>query len=167
VLFDFPHVQPLPLPRRRCARHRDGEIRPRRTGCRVGAAAAGQVERGAVIDRGADDGQAERDVDAVLEGGVLEHRQALVVVHREHGVGRPARCAATACRPAAGRRGPCLRRAAFEHRRDDLDLLAAHVPAFAGMRVEPGHQDARPRDAELAAQVGVQDAQRAFPVRSA
>jgi hypothetical protein len=47
----------------------------------------GQVERGAVVDRGADQGQAQRDVDAAPEGGVLEHRQALVVVHRQHAVG--------------------------------------------------------------------------------
>ena len=45
---------------------------------------AGNIEGRAVIDGGANDGQAERDVDRVAKARVLEHRQALVVVHREH-----------------------------------------------------------------------------------
>ena len=53
----------------------------------IDLARAGEVERRAVVDRGADDGQPERDVHRMAEGGVLEHRQPLVVVHRQHGVG--------------------------------------------------------------------------------
>ena len=58
------------------------------TGCRDRPGRCRRVERRAVIDRGAHDRQAERDVDGVAEARVLEHRQALVVVHRE----RPRRC---------------------------------------------------------------------------
>src|SRR5437868_3203590 len=54
---------------------------------RVGATRAGKIERGAVVDGGADEWQAERDVHATAEARVLEHRQALVVVHRQHRVG--------------------------------------------------------------------------------
>src|SRR3546814_4231497 len=51
----------------------------------VGFAAAGQIERGAVIDRRANDRQAKRDVDGLSEAGVFEYRQSLVVIHRQIG----------------------------------------------------------------------------------
>ena len=60
--------------------HRGGEAR------RVGAAAAGDVERGAVIGAGAHERQAERDVDAVLDAEVLHRDQAVVVRHRDDDV---------------------------------------------------------------------------------
>ncbi|MNI90887.1 hypothetical protein D3C73_1484700 [compost metagenome] len=50
----------------------------------VDLAAAGQVQGGAVVDRCADDRQAEGHVDCRAEAFVLQHRQALVVVHRQH-----------------------------------------------------------------------------------
>ena len=43
-------------------------------------------------------------------------------------------------------------------RRDDLDLLAPHRAAFAGVRVEAGDREARARDAEAARHVGGDDA---------
>ena len=49
-------------------------------------ALAGDVERGAVVDAGADDRQAERDVDALVEAEVLDRDQALVVVLRDDDV---------------------------------------------------------------------------------
>jgi hypothetical protein len=106
---------------------------------RIGHAATGQIERGAVIDRGADVGQAERDVHGVAEGRVLEHRQSLVVIHREHGVGiARVRAAGTAVSAGSGPSQPhALRAQRIEHRRDDIDLLAPEMPAFAGVRVEP------------------------------
>ena len=42
-----------------------------------------------MIDRGADQRQAERDVDREAEALVLQHRQPLIVVHREHRVRVP------------------------------------------------------------------------------
>ena len=88
---------------------------------RIGAARAGDFQRGAVVDRDARVGQAERDVHRLLEAGVLEHRQALVVVHRQHRIEAGAASAAgRRYRPAAGR-SACMpsRAQGCEHRFDD------------------------------------------------
>ena len=53
----------------------------------IGFAAAGQRERGAVIHRGAHKRQPQGDVDAFAEAGLFQHRQALVVIHGQHGIG--------------------------------------------------------------------------------
>src|SRR6185437_13506656 len=50
------------------------------------AARAGEIERGAVIDRGAHDRQSERHVDGALEARMFDDRQSLIVIHREHRV---------------------------------------------------------------------------------
>ena len=67
---------------------------------RIGLAGAGDVEGRAVVRRGADERQAQRDVDGVLERDRLDRDQRLVVIHAdraviglarggvEHGVGR-------------------------------------------------------------------------------
>src|SRR5882672_1125529 len=60
----------------------DRKLQCRAQAAGVGQAAAGQVERGAVIDRSAHNRQSERDIDAAAESGALEWRQALVVIHR-------------------------------------------------------------------------------------
>ena len=52
----------------------------------IGLAGAGDVERGAVIGRGADEGQAEGDVDAAVEIDGLERDQRLVVIHAQRRV---------------------------------------------------------------------------------
>src|SRR6476646_4915496 len=65
----------------------DGELHRLDQAAGIGLAGAGEVERGAVVDRGAHERKAEGHVDAAAERGVLEHRQALVVVHRQHCVG--------------------------------------------------------------------------------
>src|SRR5688572_21787550 len=65
----------------------DGKLHRLDQASGVGLAAAGEVERGAVVDRGAHERQAERDIDAAAEARVLQHRQSLVVVHGEHRVG--------------------------------------------------------------------------------
>ena len=81
------------------------------------------------------------------------------MVHGQHGV------------LAAGGRGKCGiggHRAAqpeplgpqpFEGRCDDIVLLAAQVPALAGMRVQSAHEDLGLADAEFPAQVCVENAQ--------
>ena len=46
----------------------------------------------------------------------------------------------------------------LDRRRDRLDLFAAHRAAFAGVRIEAGEGEARPRDAEAAPHVGGDDA---------
>ena len=82
------------------ARHPRGEPQGRDQARRIGAAGAGDIEGGAVIGRGADERQAERDVDAIVEGERLDRDQRLIVIHAdravvslargfvEHGVGR-------------------------------------------------------------------------------
>ena len=80
---------------------------------RIGDALAGDVERRAVIGRGAHEGQAERDVDALVEGERLDRDQALVVIHGQRDV---------VARP----------RARVEHRvgrqgADDVDPFGAQV----------------------------------------
>jgi hypothetical protein len=52
----------------------------------MGLPAAGQVQRRAVVNRGADDGQPEGDVDGAAEAQMLEHRQPLIVIHGQHRV---------------------------------------------------------------------------------
>ena len=49
----------------------------------VGAVLAGDIEGGAVIDRRADDGYSQRDVDCPLEVDELHRDMSLVVVHRD------------------------------------------------------------------------------------
>ena len=56
---------------------------------RIGAAGAGEIERGAMVDRRANDWQPERYIDAAAEARVLENRQSLVVVHRQHAIEIP------------------------------------------------------------------------------
>ena len=54
-----------------------------------------------------------------------------------------------------------------DRRRDDVDLLAAEVAAFAGVRIEPAHGDARRGDAELSRELGVDDRERLAHARRA
>ena len=104
-----------------------------------------------MVGAGAHEGQAERDVDALLDAEVLDRDQPLVVRHRHDQV-ELARVAGGMARAhehrvrrkrAAGVDALGARRA--HRRRDEALLLVAEQPAFACMRVEAGHRDARPR----------------------
>ena len=64
----------------------DGELERSFKTPNVSLAGSGQIERGAVIDGGTDEGESERDVDGVTEANVFEHGEALIVVHREYRV---------------------------------------------------------------------------------
>jgi hypothetical protein len=114
-------------------------------------------------DGGADDGQPQRHVDAGAEARVLEHRQALVVVHGEdaiailqppwmkQGIGRQ--------RPGEGKAfGAKL----FEHRVDRVGFFAAQETGLARVRVQARHQDARPWNREARREIGVQHPERGF-----
>ena len=126
---------------------------------RIGLAGAGNVEGGAVIRRGADERQSERDVDGVLEGDGLDRDQRLVVIHAdraviglargvvEHGVRRQR----AASLDALGAQG-------FDGRRDDVDLFGAERAVFAGMRIEAGDDEARMGEAETGLQILDHDA---------
>ena len=113
-----------------------------------------------MIDRGAHERQAERDVHPAPEARVLEHRQTLIVIHREHAVGgrQPLGDEQRIGRERAARVDPGAHRVA-DRRRDDLGLLPAEIARLARMRVQPRHQDAGARDAEAPPQVGIQYAQ--------
>ena len=111
-----------------------------------------------MVDRGADQRQAQGDIDAAPEGRVFQHGQALVVVHGQHaigvgqvfvleqGVGRVRSARIDAARL---RRGDC--------RGDHIDFFASQVTALARMRIQAGHQDARRGDAEFPLQVRLND----------
>ena len=95
-----------------------------------------------MIDRGADDRQAERGIDRVVKADVLEHRQALVVIHRQHrvGIGEHMRGEQRVRRVGAAKanaRGAQL----VERRNDDVEFLAPEKAVFAGVRIEAANLD--------------------------
>ena len=137
-----------------------GEPQRRREARRVGPAAAGDVERRAVVGRGADEGQAERDVDRLVEGERLGRDQRLVVIHAErHVVAGARRRDGTCVSAGSGPNGVDALGAASASTAgaDDPLVLAAHRAAFAGMRVEPGDREPRLADAEAAPEIGGDD----------
>ena len=123
--------------------------------------AAGKIERGAMIDGGADDGQAQRHVDAAAKARVLQNRQALVVVHREDAIEI---AQARGIEQRVRRQRTCqlhaLRAQARDERDDDLDFLASEMAGFTRMGIQARDRDARLRQAEAAREVALQDAQR-------
>ena len=128
-----------------------GELQRGDEAARAGLAGAGQREGGAVIGRGAHERQAERDVDAAVEGQRLERDQRLVVVHGDGGVVGAARLGVE--QGVGGMRtghGQTLGGKLGHGGSDHVHLLAADQAAFAGVRIEPRHGDARPGDAEVA-----------------
>ena len=127
----------------------------------IGAAGTRKIERSPVIDRGAHDGQTEGDVDPSVEGGVLEHGQALVVIHGQLCM----RAGETMlCEQRIGRERSdeihALALERFDDRRNDFDLFAAEMTIFARVGIETGDKNARIPDTELRDKVGVENAQR-------
>ena len=102
-----------------------------------------------MIGRGADEGQAERDVDAFVEGDGLDRDQRLIVIHRKRGVIAGARPGVEhrVRRMGAARIDP-ERAQAFDRGADDGIVLLAQRAALAGMGIEAADRDARRRDAE-------------------
>src|SRR5438477_5321754 len=131
----------------------DGKLERLGQAARVGAPGAGEIERRAVVDRRADERQPEGEVHAAAEARVLQHRQPLVVIHGEHGIGLTHALGheqgvggnRTLGIDAAGaRRG--------DRGRNDLHVLAAQVTRLPAMRIEPRDENAGARDAEAALQ---------------
>ena len=114
-----------------------------------GAAAASDVERGAVVRAGADKRQTQRDVDAFGDPQVFHRDQAVVVGHRHHQVelarvaGRVARAHEHRVRRERSLRVDALGARRSDRRRDEAKLLVAEQAALAGMRIEPSHCNAR------------------------
>ena len=54
---------------------------------RIGLASCRQIESRAVVNRGADNGQPQRDINCIMKSQRLEYRQTLVMVHRQIRVG--------------------------------------------------------------------------------
>ena len=120
----------------------------------AGDAAAGDVERGAVVGAGAGEREAEGDVHAGVEGVELEGDETLVVIHaedavevafdgaEEDGVGREG--AGEVGGEAAGDEGA-------NGGGDEVGFFAAEVAVLAGVGVEAGDGDARMGDAALVA----------------
>ncbi len=89
----------------------------------------------------------------VVEGQRLDRDQRLVVIHAQRDVvGRARRVVEHACRPAAVRARRCRRRrSAATAGATIVAVLVAERAVLAGMRIEPGDGEARPRDAEALA----------------
>ena len=162
--FRFRGLNPSFALLRHFLRHADR----RHQACGARLAGAGEIVGGAVIDGGADDRQAEGDIDAVLEMQQLERDQPLIVVHADDRIVIPARGEVkegVGAVRAAG--GDPLRLAPVDGRCDQPRFLIAEEPPFAGVRIEGEDGDFRLRPAEKAAQGGIGDADRwpGFPPR--
>src|SRR5438132_1743127 len=110
---------------------------------------AGDVECGAVVDRRANERQADRDVHPGFETEDLYRTVALVVIHRDDEV------EITAARAEEERVGgqrafdlDATRARRFDTRQELLLLLApAEQTALTGVRIDPADRDARARHA--------------------
>ena len=121
---------------------------------RIGLAGAGDIERGAVIGRGAHERQAERDVDAVVEGQRLDRDQRLVVVHAERGVvGLARRLVEHGIGRERAARVDAVGDQPLDRRAHDQAVFLAERAVLAGVRVEPGDREPRMGDAETIDQI--------------
>ena len=112
-----------------------------------------------MIRRGADKGQAERDVDAVIEGERLDLDQRLIVIHADGAIVGLARGGVEhGIRRQRAARVDAVRAQPLHRRRDDRLIFLAKRSLLAGMRVEAGQRKARPGDAEAGFHAGCDDA---------
>ncbi|MGY4409415.1 hypothetical protein ACVWW4_001151 [Bradyrhizobium sp. LB7.1] len=88
---------------------------------------------------------------AAIETHQLHRDLALVVIHRQHRIEGAALGAQE--HGVGGKRslhGDAIALAGCDDRRNNIDLLTAEIASVAGMRIEPGDRDARPREACIA-----------------
>src|SRR6516165_27154 len=121
------------------SREPGSELESRDQATRVGAAAAGNIERGSVIRRGSYERQSERYVDGMIERQCLDRNERLIVIHGERDV-------------VAGTRGLMKQRvgrkrtARIDSFRPELldggmhqgQIFIAERPVLACMRIEAG-----------------------------
>ncbi len=97
----------------------------------VDIAAAGQIQCRAMVYRGADDRQPQRDIDGASKAAVLQYRQALVMIHGEDGI---AGFDAGIVEQGVSRQWTfqidALIAQALQRRDDDVDFLATQVAAL-------------------------------------
>ena len=107
-----------------------------------------------MIDRGADKGQAEGDVHAFAETGIFEHRQPLVVIHGENGIGifEQKRLEHGIGRIRAAR-VYTFGLQGMKRRNNGVDFFVSQMAAFTRVGIEAGNEDDRFGYAELMAQV--------------
>ena len=111
-----------------------------------------------MIGRCADEGQAQCDVDAVLEGERFEGDERLVVVHCEHRVVALAGGCVKKCIGGERAGNVDAPRAELRNRRgDDFDFLAAERSLFARMRIEAADRQPRILDGEIAGKARARD----------
>ena len=105
-----------------------------------------------MIGRGAHERQAERDVDALIEGERLQRDERLVVIHADGGIVGSPRAAwnSVSAGVRAGRVESLARAAAIAGTMMSISSRPGAV--LAGMRIEPGNGQARLRQTEIAAQ---------------
>ena len=115
-----------------------------------------------MIDRGADDGQAERHVDDLAEAGRFDRRQSLIVIHREHGIESVQRFCVNAV--SAGR-GPVTSmpslRSSARHGAMIRVSSVPSVPSSPACGFRPSTRMRRLGDTEAGAEIVVQDARNA------
>ena len=125
----------------------------------IGLAGTSQIQGSAMVNRGTDNGQAQRDIDGPAKALEFQYRQALVVIHGQYRISivEPVRGEQGVRRQRPGQLnslGPQL----FEGRLDHLDFLPAQMAPFTGVRIQAGHQNARLINTEKGFQVGIQNA---------
>src|SRR5262245_11419076 len=109
-----------------------------------GDAATGDVEGSAVVDRGADDGQAERHIDSPLKSVHLDGDVPLVVILGHHHVElAPGGTPEDGIRGPGPRDGQSLAARPLDGRLDRAALLITEQSALPSVRVQPRDGDAR------------------------
>src|SRR5213078_4500844 len=106
-----------------------------------GLTGAGNVKRRAMVGRGSNERQSQRDVDGVLERQRLDRDQRLVVIHADRAVIGFARGIVE--HSVRGQWPPDLDALAaqdFDRRRNDGLILTAERAVFASMRIEAGYR---------------------------
>src|ERR1051326_5707053 len=114
-----------------------GESDGRKHAARIGLALSGNVQRGAVVGRGADDRQPQRNVHAFPESQCLHRDQRLVVIHAESGIVAGARTGME--HRVGGKRSKhvCASAAQRLHgRRNDLAFFAPKFTLFSSVGIE-------------------------------
>ena len=117
----------------------------------VSLAGPGNVERGAMVDRGADDRQTDRDIHSGVDTKHFDGTVTLVMIHRDDDI---------EIAPAGPEKQGVRRQRSFDvpaafpagpHRRLDFRFFLApsEKSVLAGVRIDTAHSDTRMRESRL------------------